>query len=225
MESLPNNSGNPNNRETQKNVPDTPRNGVSHRPTFIKLVRDAFVPSDVENAGSYILSEMIVPSIRDGVFDIVQGMVDYWRTGVGGYSRRVSGRVNTGDKLMTQKQNYTSYSKQSRISQNYANVPTADRPSSYEDLFLEDIDIIDDATGAHERVTGVARAINCLEDCRDDIRKYGRCRISDLYEHLQQTPKYTDYSYGWVNLDDAGWKAGRGGAWLIMPKALPIDEV
>lgn len=224
MESLPNNSGS---HPERSNVPKKQDNGVSHRPTLGKLIRSAFVPEDVENAGSYILSEMIIPSIRDGVFDIIQGMVDYWRTGVGGYSFRSSGgnRINTGggNKLNTQKTNYN------KMSQGGVSPATrqagGDKISSYEDLFLEDMDVVDEATGRTKRITGVSRAISCLEDCRDDIRAYNRCTVADLYQHLNQTPNFTDWNYGWVNLDNAGWKAGRGGAWLILPKALPIDEV
>lgn len=223
MESLPNNSGTPANRSSnQSNVPNKPSNGVSHRPTFMKLIRDSFVPSDVENAGSYILSEMIIPSIRDGVFDIIQGMVDYWRTGVGGYSFR-GNRINTGNKLNTQKTDYHGMFKGGNSPATRGN--TAERPSSYEDLFLEDIDIFDETTQTRKRITGISRAANCLEDCRDDIRRYGKCTVADLYEHLKQTPNFTDYNYGWVNLDNAGWKSARGGAWLVMPKALPIDDV
>ena len=87
----------PNNSEKAKaaNQPEhrvekVVKSEVKRRQTFGKMIRDSFVPEDVENAGTYILSEMIVPGIRDGVFDILMGIIDYWRGGVGGSTRRRS---------------------------------------------------------------------------------------------------------------------------------------
>jgi len=224
MESLPNNSGPAHNKETQNNVPEKPNNGVRHRPTLTKIVKDSIMPSDVDNVGEYFVTQLLIPGIRDGFFDIIQGLFDYWRTSVGGYSRGNRINVGGGNKINTQKTNYNKISTNGGYSKANANSP--DRPSSYDDLFLEDLDIVvDDNTGRTKRITGISRAANCLEDCRDDIRQYGKCRVADLYQHLNMTPNYTDWNYGWVNLDNAGWVAGRGGARLVLPKALPIDEV
>ena len=217
----------PNNSEKALSVSRKPERQIEkidginarHRPTFGKMIRDSFVPQDVDNAGTYILSEMIVPGIRDGVFDIILGIIDYWRGGVGGYSRR-SSRNNVGPGS----RNHTDYNRASsggsRFAQNYDSRPSGPI-SSYDDIFLADGE---DRQGRF--ISGVCKAEMVIAQLKEDADQYGVARLSEMLQYcgLSSSPNGSDYNYGWVNLDQAGYRRIRGGAILILPKALPIEE-
>ena len=220
MESLPNNSEKAlaNQRPmSERKVEKIEGVNAVHKPTFFKMVRDSFIPKDVDNAGSYILSEMIVPGIRDGVFDIIMGIFDYWRSGVGGYSRRSTGRFSNNPGPRTQATR-TDYNRGSRFSSRDYDRPVMEA-SSYDDIFLPD-----GVDRDGRSISGVVKAQKVIAQLEDDLREYGVARLSDMFSYCGITPEHTDCNFGWVNLDRAGCKPVRGGAVLILPKALQIMD-
>ena len=203
MESLPNNSGKASPAQSHVRRADKVIKGeVKHRQSFGKMMRDSFVPKDVENAGSYIMTNMIFPGIRDGFFNFLQSVLDYWISGVGGpgVSRRTSGlgaRPYSYNSLYTRK-NAAPPESSSTPSQRYA----------YDDIVVPTI-------GDAEEV---------LAALKDIIQVYQVARVADLFDLVGVTGSYTDNNYGWPNLDRAGYQRVRDGYLLTFPKAIPIDD-
>ena len=106
---------------------------VKHRTTMGKLFRDAFIPEDVGDARDYILADLIMPAIKNGIFDTVMNIIDYWRGGGGSYRR--PSNVSAPRPRLGQQYNYSSLSR---------NVPSRQddlgRSSrySYDDIVIED---------------------------------------------------------------------------------------
>ncbi len=219
MESIPNNSETAQSEKKQiatRKVEQIEGAPARHRPTFWKMLNSSFIPENMTIMD--VVSDMIMPAIRDGVFDIISGSVDYWRSGVGGYSNYQRRRDSRGGRS-TQ----TDYNRISRIDNKYDDRRTANTSarSSYDDIFVPD-----SRDNSNRYVSGARRAEEILAMCNDDIRDYGYCRVSDFLDHcrIPQSPNGSDYNYGWANLDRATYRNVRGGAVICMPEALQIED-
>jgi hypothetical protein len=202
MENLPNNSGKASPSTThEKRVDKVVKGEVKRRQSFGKMVRDSFIPEDVENAGSYILSNMIVPGIRDGFFSVLRGILDYWSGGVGGP------KFTTSSGIRTQKYSYNQlYNRRNAAPPESSSTPA--QRYAYDDIVVPTI-------GEAEEV---------IAALKDIIRVYQVARVADLFDLVGVTGSYTDNNYGWPNLDRAGYQRVSGGYLLTFPKAMPIDE-
>lgn len=57
------------------------------------------------------------------------------------------------------------------------------------------------------------------------ITKYGVVRVADLYEKSGKVrPAFTDYNYGWTNVNDVHFVRDRNGYWFNMPKPVQIRK-
>lgn len=202
MENLPNNSGKASPSTThEKRVDKVVKGEIKHRQSFGKMVRDSFIPEDVENAGSYILSNMIVPGIRDGFFSVLRGILDYWSGGVGGP------RFTSSSGIRTQKYSYNQiYNRRNAGPPESSSTPA--QRYAYDDIV----------------VPTIAEAEEVIAALKDIIRVYQVARVADLFDLVGVTGSYTDNNYGWPNLDRAGYQRVSGGYLLTFPKAMPIDE-
>ena len=202
MENLPNNSGKTSPSTThEKRVEKVVKGEVKRRQSFGKMVRDSFIPEDVENAGSYILSNMIVPGIRDGFFSVLRGILDYWSGGVGGP------KFTTSSGIRTQKYSYNQlYNRRNAAPPESSSTPA--QRYAYDDII----------------VPTIAEAEEVIAALKDIIRVYQVARVADLFDLVGVTGSYTDNNYGWPNLDRAGYQRVAGGYLLTFPKAMPIDE-
>lgn len=202
MENLPNNSGKASPSTThEKRVEKVVKGEVKRRQSFGKMVRDSFIPEDVENAGSYILSNMIVPGIRDGFFSVLRGILDYWSGGVGGP------KFTTSSGIRTQKYSYNQlYNRRNAAPPESSSTPA--QRYAYDDIV----------------VPTIAEAEEVIAALKDIIRVYQVARVADLFDLVGVTGSYTDNNYGWPNLDRAGYQRVSGGYLLTFPKAMPIDE-
>ena len=221
MESLPNNS-----EKAQLEKSTAPNRKIEqidgaaakHRPTFWKMLKASFIPENMTIMD--VVSDMIMPAIRDGIFDMASGTIDYWRSGIGGYPRYDRGRDSRSRNYG--RTDYRGASTGSRIDRKYEDSrQVSNHTSSYDDVFLEDY-----RNERGEFISGARRAADVLAMCDDDIRHYGYCRVSFFLEHckLSPSPNGSDYNWGWANLDRATYKPVRGGAVLIMPEALHIED-
>ena len=221
MESLPNNSE----KALSEKKPIQTRKveriegaAAQHRPTFWKMLKSSFIPENMTFLD--VVADMIMPAIRDGVFDIISGSVDYWRSGVGGYSNYDRGR--RFDRSASSRNQGTRYDRVSRMDRKYDDDRArSSGKSSYDDIFIPDGR---DRNGRF--VSGARRAEEVIAMCNDDIRDYNVCRVSDFLEHcgLSPSPNGSDYNWGWTNLDRAMPKPVKGGAVIFMPDALQIED-
>ncbi len=203
MESLPNNSGKSSPAQNHVRRAEKVITGeVKHRQTFGKMMRDSFVPEDVENAGSYIMTNMIVPGIRDGIFNFLQGVLNYWSSGVGG--PRLTSRAPG---VIPSLYSYNSiYGKKQGGPPESSSTPS--QRYAYDGIIVPTI-------GDAEQV---------ILALKDIIKVYQVARVADLFDLVGVTGSYTDNNYGWPNLDRAGYQRVSGGYLLTFPKAVPIDD-
>lgn len=64
-------------------------------------------------------------------------------------------------------------------------------------------------------------AINVIEAMIERVETYGFVSVSDLYDLIGMTGKYSDHKYGWTNLIAADVVQDSEGFFLVLPAPVP----
>lgn len=161
-----------------------------------RKLTDMFISEDVSNVKNYIIMDVIVPSIKKALYELVVGALDMTLYGgkSGGSKRPVADKVSYN----------TDYSRAStRYDHSYGVNRTA-TGYSYDDILLE--------------TRGEAEAV--LQGMDDIMETYDMVRVADLYELVGITGEYTDNKYGWTNIRSAKIVRTRDGYKIEMPRAV-----
>lgn len=161
-------------------------------------IADVFISEDAHNVGSYILMDVLVPTIKKAIVDMVTdgiNMVFFGETRRGKSSSSSASYVS-----------YRSYSdrKDERRSTSYSGTRSG---YNYDDIILE----------------SRSEAEEVLMRMDELIDTYGTVSVADLYDLVGKSSEYTDNKYGWTNIRNAEPIRVRDGYMLKLPKALPID--
>lgn len=155
---------------------------------------DDFVAEDARSIKSYVLSDIIIPAIKDSILGTVEMFL--------GYGKR--GKKRSARDTIT----YTNYSDVSRRYSSRSDEPRLRTGSDFEDVIV-------DTKGEAEDVIAQLEAI---------IDTYKVARVTDLYDLVGLTAPYTGNRYGWTDLHTAESIRMRDGSYLIkLPRAIPID--
>ena len=173
---------------------------VKKKSEFRKFT-DNFISEDVDSVKTYVVKDVIIPSVIDLVEDIVVGGI---RTLLRGDSGRRDDRSRRGSGSPSYV-NYTRYSDR-RDDRSYRDNQTR-RGYGYDDIVVNSRA---DAEAVIEQMDGI-------------VDTYGMVSVADLYDLVGMTSNYTDNNYGWTNIRNAEPVRLRDGGWMIkMPKAIPI---
>lgn len=157
-------------------------------------VADAFVSEDAANVKSYILMDVIVPTLKDLLSDVVKNTVDIILFGGSG-TRRSGGSSRRRDS------GYVEYHRFSdrRDDRRDSRVSVASR-YSLDDIVLE-------SKGEADYVLTQMDAL---------LETYGMVTVIDLYDLVGITSRdYTDQNYGWTSLGNAKVIRTRDGGYLL----------
>lgn len=166
----------------------------------LRKFADVFISEDVKNVKSYVLMEVLVPTIKKAIVDIVTDGINMIFFG------------GTGARKTRTNASYVSYNSYSdrKDTRTYE----SDRPKT---AFSYD-DIVIDNRGDAEEVLDQMQAL---------IETYGMASIGDLYDLVgKNDDNYMKHRYGWtkMNFHNAKVERVRDGYLLKLPKALPIDK-
>ena len=163
----------------------------------IHKIKDIFVSEDAGNIKSYILNDVLIPTIKQTISDIVKNVIDMTLFGGNGSKGRNSIASTVSYR------NY--YDRGNSIQRGTTRTTTG---YNYDDI------TIDSRGEAEEVLTRMDELISC----------YGVVSVADLYDLIGVTGSYTDNKYGWTNIRNARVIRANGGGWTVdRPKALPID--
>lgn len=205
-ENLPDNSHK--NRNEKKQLPST--NGSEKRVEKVvhgnvktkkneaRKWADLFISEDVVNVKNYILMDVIIPSVKKAVYDLIVGTLDLSLYGGRGGN---SSRRPTADKI-----SYTDYTGASRGDSRSRNTTRTATGYSYDDIILDS--------------RGEAEAILIRMD--ELIDEYKEVRVADLYDLAGITGEYTDNKYGWTDIRSAEVIRVRDGYKIKMPRAVHL---
>lgn len=160
----------------------------------IRKFADVFISEDANNVGSYIFMDVLVPTIKKAIVDIVTDGINMIFWGGTNRSKNGSGASYVSYKSFSDRKDDRSYQTKNR--------------SGYgcDDIILE-------TRGEAEEV---------LTRMDELIDLYGVVSVADLYDLIGKTCNYTDNKYGWTNVRNAEPVRVRDGYLLKLPKPLPI---
>lgn len=162
-----------------------------------RKLTDIFISEDAANVKNYIIMDVIVPSIKKAVYDLIVGTLDMSLYGGHGHG----GKRPTADKISFRDYNGVSR----RDERSYGATRTA-TGYSYDDIVVE-------TRGEAESV--LARMDEIMET-------YEQVRVADLYDLVGITGDYTDNKYGWTNIRNARVVRTRDGYKIEMPRAIAL---
>lgn len=159
---------------------------------------DIFISEDVKNVKSYVFMDVLVPTIKKAIVDIVSDGVNM--IFFGGTGSRKPGSN-------TPYVSYRDYSGRKGESRLPASATAPRASHAYEDVVLQ--------------TRGEAEEVLLQMDALIDT--YGMVTVADLYDMVGLRCDFTANRYGWKNIKNAYVDRCRDGYILRLPKAYPID--
>lgn len=166
----------------------------------LSKVASTFIAEDVSNVKSYIIWDVLIPAAKNTILDII---IDSANMFFGGSKSRKS-NGNGG--------NYNKVAYNSRFIGSENSRP-ADRSRPIMRYSMLDITL--DNRGEAEAV---------IHQLKDMLAEYGEVSVGDLYDIVGISNDFTDYKYGWVNLESAKAVRVRDGYFLDLPKIIPLNK-
>lgn len=165
----------------------------------ISKLSDVFISDDASNVKSYILMDVLVPTIKKAIVDIGTDALNMIFLGGTGRGSKSNGSAH-----------YVSYSRFSEPRDRFSDSESR-RPNTrfdYDNIIFE------------TRADGKA----VIEQMIDIIERYGMVTVADLYDMVEMSHPFTSNDYGWTSLRNADVIRARGGYVLKLPKALAIEK-
>lgn len=183
-------------KEPEKKVVDKVVSGKVKRRKGSKL-SSFLISEDAGQVKSYILLDVLIPSLKKAIYDIITSGIEIILYGESGKNR---------SKTNATKVSYASYYDGSSRSQSYSYDPFK-HSYSYDDIII-------DQRGDAEEV---------LYKMDELISMYGVASIADFYDLVGITGNFTDNKYGWRDLRSAQVVRVRDGYCIKFPKVEPIN--
>lgn len=180
----------------------TARTSTREKTGARKMLED-FIVNDFNSVKSYAIHEIILPSVKRGLYDLFTGSLNMLFFGNGG--SRDFGNRGTGVSYRTSYDRYYS-SNQPLRNQN----PQSRRIGSgfsFNDIEFEN--------------RGDAQVV--LERMDEIIERYGVISVAGMYDLAGITAESTYHKYGWTDIRSARIVNDRGVYIIDMPRALPLD--
>ena len=169
---------------------------IAKKKSGLSKIADEFISEDAKNIKSYVVGEVLIPSAKKIISEVVTNVVDMILYG----GSRSGTRRSTADRV-----SYTSYS--SRDNRAYRDTRSYTSGYSYDDITL----------------STRAEAEDVLLRMDEIMEQYGLVRVLDFYDLVGVTGNYTDNKYGWLNIRSAEIVRVRDGYKIKLPRAVPID--
>lgn len=165
-----------------------------------RRLADIFLSEDAGKVKSYVVSEVIIPAIKDTIVDIVKNGIDMMF-----YGEAKSGSSKKGGGT------YVSYSKYYDQGSKNRPVDTRDRDrgrgNSREFIF--------DSKGEAEEV---------LDTMFEIVRDYQAASVADLCGLVGVTPEWQENKWGWYDLSGASVKRIYGRKYILdLPKPMYLE--
>lgn len=184
---------------------------VKRKKSLGKRFIETFVGEDIGNVKDYIIHDVLIPSGKDVITDIVKGIVD-----------TVQGTIEVA--LYGERKRSSSNRDRGRSYVSYNNYSSRDRDrDKREDR--RDISARGRARHNFDEIVLTSRgeAEEVLSHLVDLTIDYGQATVSDLYDLVGITEAFTDNKYGWKDLSSASTSRIREGYVLNLPKPVLLD--
>ena len=157
---------------------------------------EAFVDEDAGNLKDYLIFDLLIPALKDGIANGTKALIDMIFYGK-------SSRPGNGPRNTT----YVSYSSYSNNRQSNTNSRESRRNVEYDEIIFP------------SRV----EAEHVLDTMIGITEQYGQATIRDYYDCCNVTSRgYTDEYFGWMDLRDAKIQRRYNGWTIVLPRAIDL---
>ena len=181
-------------RRTEKVV--TGGTKLRKKSTLAKTV-NAFLPGDVDDVKRYVLMDVLIPTIKLTISDVVRNAVDML-LGVNTTPRSSS---PAGTRV-----SYRSYYDARDDRREITSLRPRSTPYSYDDVVF---DRYDDAAEVLLRM-------------RELVSRFDAVSVADLFDMTGHAGNYTDNKYGWTDLSDARVERISDGYIIRLPRPIVL---
>lgn len=171
---------------------------IKKKSAFAKI-RDMFIAEDADKVGNYIMMDVLVPSIKRAIVDIIKSSADMIFGTKG--SQKSNGSTYTYGGTP-----YVSYSSQSS-KQKSETINSAKSQYEVGDFIFENRKDAEDV----------------LDKLDEIISAYGQASVADLCEMVNAPYDFVANKYGWKNIHDAVPIRVPDGYSLRLPKSMPLE--
>lgn len=185
-----------NNKKTKKIEKVVDDGGVKVKRSLGKKFSETFLAGDLNSVKEYLIMDILIPTIRDTMLDILHGSLDVL---FGSSPRR---RSRDGGR-----KTYVSYDGISRSSSRREREHNREERRSRKSGFDTEDYIFDKKTDA-ERV---------FNNMVDILEEYNAVTVTDFLDSIGKSTDYTLQNYGWTNLAEGKVKRVRDGYILDLP--------
>ena len=164
--------------------------------SVLTKMRDMFISEDADKVGGYLLMDVLVPSVKRAIVDIIKSSADmiFGTTG---------SKNNSTTKYSYGGIPYVNYSSSNK---------KPEQPVSRSQYEIGDISF-----------ENRADAEEVLSKMDDIISVYGQVSVADLCDLVGAPCEYVANKYGWKDLHDAAPIRTGNGFSLRLPKSKPLD--
>ena len=175
----------------------------------LKRIKGSMLSEDAHNIGGYIIKEIVLPTIKDLIYNSAHGALEialYGSPDTRNKKRNVpyNSLNQYGQQNVYRYNGTTSQSSRREKSvvppQNWFNVYEAEFPSR-------------------------AVAEEALSNLRIYLEEYGNVSVREFYENLNMTAPYTSDNYGWTDLSTATTHSYMGKWYIDLPEPKPLKNI
>lgn len=177
---------------------------VKKKSAFTKI-KELFFGEDLKTSIENTVTDILVPAAKDAISDSITGTIETLLFGSSG--RRLPRRGSSSNEYRP-KIDYSS------SASSYTNRRVDRRTSSATRSRVKLDDII---------FSNREDANNTLDILLEQINKYGKTSVAELYDMVGIVGNYTDNNYGWFELGQATVRRVRDGWAIILPEPEPLD--
>lgn len=160
----------------------------------IRRFLDLFVADEQGNIKEYVILDVIVPALKDLIWNVATGSLEMKMWG--------SGRKSAKGSSAASKISYSSYYDRGIVQRE-------SKPRlgySFDEIILDNRGEAEDVLGRMDEL----------------ISSYGMASVADFYDLVGIAGNHTDNKYGWTDIRNASIVRTRDGYIIKFPKALPI---
>lgn len=186
---------------------------VAKRPSFFSKLKETFIADDARDVGDYIVWDIIVPTIRRTIRDVIVGSADRIFLGTTSpNSSSVLYRERGVTKVRTDYATVSTGAKKIKSTADSNSRPNAQR-SPRVNFHLNEIvfDNYNDASAVLEKLV-------------DYLDTYGTVSVDDYFDLIGQSSDYTAQNWGWTSLSSATIVNTYGGYFIKLPNPVVIKE-
>lgn len=156
-------------------------------------ILSSFINDDVQDIKTYIIEDVLIPTIKKTITDVVKNSIDMF----------FYGEVHKPSRTNSSRISYSSY---------------YDRDRERESRTRRNSLLIDDIV-----LESRAEAEEVLDRLDEMIEEFGMASVLNLYDLIGVTAPFTADKYGWTDIRNATAVRVRDGYLLKLPRVMPLD--